>query len=169
MKKYYIFGFFIILAAAVYYTGAYTYFQSKEVNEFFESSTASPDLEAGDEARETTEATPIRNTVVEGQFVEVDLIHKGSGTARIVEEGSKRYLQLEDFNVTNGPDLYVYLSESKSPGNDLKSLDKYISLGLLKGNKGNQIYEIPDVFRGYDTAVIWCQKFGVLFSYAIME
>jgi len=165
MKKYYILGFLIILAGAVYYTGVYTYFQNKEVNEFFESPTVSPELGAGDEAK----ATPGRNIVVEGQFVEVDFIHRGSGTARIVEEGGKRYLQLEDFNVTNGPDLYVYLSESKSPSNDLKSLDKYISLGFLKGNIGNQIYEIPDVFRGYDTAIIWCQKFGVLFSYAVME
>ena len=108
-------------------------------------------------------------TVVSGSFVEVDAVHKGSGTARIVEQGGVRYLRLEDFEVTNGPDLFVYLSESKTPGSTLESIDKYINLGPLKGNAGNQTYEIPASFRGYDTAVIWCQKFGVLFSYAVMQ
>ena len=63
----------------------------------------------------------------------------------------------------------MYLTESKTPGDSLESLSKYISLGLLKGNIGDQNYEIPAMFRGYDTAVIWCQEFGVLFSYAVME
>ena len=105
----------------------------------------------------------------EGSFVKVDAVHKGSGIARITEVNGTRYLQLENFEVTNGPDLYVYLSESKTPGGTLESLDKYFSLGPLKGNAGNQIYEIPKPFQGYHTAVIWCQKFGVLFSYAVMR
>src|SRR3989344_801783 len=131
MKKYYIFGFIIIFSGVVYYTGVYTYFQSKEVNEFFPSPTVSPVSAVGPETDITVADTvPSRKTLVEGQFVEVDLIHKGSGTARIVEEAGERYLQLENFSVTNGPDLYVYLSESRSPGNDLESLDKYINLGL---------------------------------------
>ncbi|OGN04524.1 MAG: hypothetical protein A3B99_00955 [Candidatus Yanofskybacteria bacterium RIFCSPHIGHO2_02_FULL_44_12b] len=107
--------------------------------------------------------------MVQGSFVEVDLVHKGSGTAKIIEADGKRILRLENFEVTNGPDLYVYLSESRTPGNDLKSIDKYIILGPLKGNKGDQNYEIPSPFVGYDTAIIWCQKFGVLFSYALMQ
>jgi hypothetical protein len=108
-------------------------------------------------------------TVVQGAFVAVDGAHRGSGTARIISADGKRYLRLENFEVSNGPDLYVYLSESKTPANTLQSLGKYVSLGELKGNAGNQTYDIPDSIRGYDTALIWCQRFGVLFTYAVMR
>jgi len=159
MNKILIGGFILIVAGIVYFTGLYTYFQSKEVNE---------------ELPMTSEQSQAQ-TLVQGTFVDVDAVHKGSGTARIIREEnkiqdlSKQYLRLENFNVTNGPDLYVYLSESKTPGGDLQSLDKYISLGVLKENSGNQTYEIPPQFQGYHTAVIWCQRFGVLFTYAVMQ
>ena len=141
----------IAVLAELFYFRFHTYFQSQKVNE--STPAESQDLKV----------------IVQGEFISVDAIHKGSGTAKIIEQDNKRYLRFENFKVTNGPDLYVYLSESKTPGNDLKSLDKYISLGILKGNIGDQNYEIPEPFRGYNTAVIWCQKFGVLFSYAIMK
>jgi hypothetical protein len=108
-------------------------------------------------------------TIVSGSFTEVDAIHKGSGTARIIEQNGVKYLRLENFEVTNGPDLFVYLSESKTPSNSLESISKYIDLGPLKGNAGNQTYEIPAAISGYNTAIIWCRKFGVLFSYAVMQ
>lgn len=108
-------------------------------------------------------------TIATGSFGEVDIIHKGSGTARIVEQGGVRYLRLENFEVTNGPDLYVYLSTSETPNNSIESINPYANLGRLKGNMGNQTYEIPDSLSGYNTAIIWCQKFGVLFSYAVMR
>jgi len=109
-------------------------------------------------------------TVIEGSFNEVDFVHRGSGTARIVEQGGKRYLRLEDFKVTNGPDLYVYLAEGTDPTSRESTLGGYRDLGRLKGNTGNQTYEIPDGTPGaYATAVIWCKEFGVLFSYAVMR
>lgn len=147
----------VLVALELFYFRFHTYFQSKEINEPL------PIVQTSSQAESE------QRTVVRGTFVGVDAVHKGSGTARIIEDGDKRYLRLENFEVTNGPDLYVYLTESRTPGNDLKSLDKYISLGELKGNVGNQNYEIPNSFRGYDTAVIWCQQFGVLFAYALMQ
>ena len=154
MKGYYILGAVIISVAIVYFMGLYTYFVRTDVQEGIPAS---------------SELTESVQTIASGTFGEVDFIHKGSGTAKLLEVNGKRILRLEDFNVTSGPDLYVYLSESKNPTGDIKSLDKYISLGLLKGTSGNQNYEIPEPFRGYDTVVIWCQKFGVLFSYAVMK
>jgi len=159
-KKLLIGGAVVVLALAgleLFYFRFHSYFITTDVQESL------PPVPSGAPAA----AQP--RTLARGSFVEVDAVHKGSGTARIVEQGGKRYLRLEDFKVTNGPDLYVYLSESKTPGGTLQSLDKYLSLGPLKGNTGNQTYEIPEPFRGYDTAVIWCQEFGVLFSYAVME
>lgn len=145
------------LWAELFYFRFHTYFQRTEVQETLPP--PAPSAQAGQTTR----------TVVSGSFVKIDAIHGGSGTARIVEQDGKQYLRLESFEVTNGPDLYVYLSESTTPGDTLESLSKYISLGRLKGNAGNQTYEIPESIRGYHTAVIWCQQFGVLFSYAVMR
>lgn len=104
-----------------------------------------------------------------GSFVDVDLIHKGSGRARLLEVDGKTVLRFENFKVTSGTDLYVYLSKSIAPIGDLKSLGDYLDLGVLKGTSGNQNYEINADVAGYKTALVWCKQFGVLFTYAIME
>jgi hypothetical protein len=43
-----------------------------------------------------------------------------------------------------------------------------VSLGELKANIGNQNYEIPDGtdLAKYDTALVWCKQFSVLFGSA---
>ena len=97
----------------------------------------------------------------EGNFVDADDFHKTSGKVTIFESGRKIYLRFEDFKATNGPDLKVYLSR------DLEAKD-YISLGDLKGNIGNQNYEIPEEvdINSYNKVLIWCRAFGVLFGSA---
>ena len=47
----------------------------------------------------------------------------------------------------------------------------FVKLGMLKGNVGNQNYEIPagtDVAE-YGSVIIWCELFDVLFSPAALE
>ena len=81
-----------------------------------------------------------------GNFHGADSFHKGSGQAIIYRspDGS-HLLRLENLDVTNGPDLHVVLSPHKSPDsrNDV-TVDGYIDLGKLKGNKGDQNYDIPE-------------------------
>jgi len=51
-----------------------------------------------------------------GQFRDQDRFHKGSGKATIYRlAGGSRLLRLEDFNVTNGPDLRVILTRAQDP------------------------------------------------------
>ena len=53
-------------------------------------------------------------------------------------------LQLTDFEVTNGPDLKVYLSVHPDPTSAADVTDgRWVSLGALKGNIGNQSYTLP--------------------------
>jgi hypothetical protein len=96
--------------------------------------------------------------------------HEGRGTATIYQlPDGKHVLRLENFNVLNGPDLYVWLSTASNANDGHTILNhEYVSLGRLKGNEGNQNYELPadlniDV---YNSVTIWCQRFGVNFATA---
>ncbi len=88
--------------------------------------------------------------------------HPTSGTARVLGNGTgQRFLRFEDFETDNGPDLNVYLVNSSTG-----DVSDFVDLGDLKGNIGEQNYEIPDdVDLGvYDRVVIWCVRFGVGFG-----
>ena len=107
-----------------------------------------------------------------GEFMDQDSIHRGSGTAIIYRgpDGSL-LLRLENFSVTNGPDLHVYLSPHHNPdrGGQVRATG-YVDLGELKGNRGNQNYPIP---AGVDvgiqqSVVIYCVPFSVVFSVAML-
>lgn len=101
-----------------------------------------------------------------GNFIGIDVIHKGSGDAMVIQKDGSYFVRFENFEVTNGPDLYVYLSKNTQvDGGD--KLGEYKDIGRLKGNVGSQNYEISaaDVEQ-YNSVVIWCKRFGVLFSSA---
>ena len=107
-----------------------------------------------------------------GTFRDADRSHKGSGSVTIsqLEDGS-RVLRLEDFNVTNGPDLRVILSLHPDPqGRGDVTAPGYVELGKLKGNIGNQNYPIEagvDV-SALNSVVIYCKPFRVIFAVAAL-
>ncbi len=98
-----------------------------------------------------------------GEFIGVnDGIHNAEGIVKVIKVvGSNPVLRLEEFESTNGPDLYVYLSTDKTASD-------FVNVGRLKGNIGNQNYEIPDGtdLSRYKTVLIWCKAFSVLFGSA---
>jgi hypothetical protein len=93
--------------------------------------------------------------------------HSASGKAQAIDlADGGNVLTLTDFEVDNGPDLRVYLvaGSARSEG----EVEDFVDLGGLKGNIGNQQYELPrdlDVGR-HSTVVIWCRAFSVLFARA---
>ena len=102
-------------------------------------------------------------TAPSGNFVDAgDGFHKADGIAKIISlADSRTFLRLENLKTTNGPDLYVYLSVGKDTSD-------IVNLGRLKGNIGNQNYEIPtgtDLSK-YNTVLIWCKAFSTLFGSA---
>ena len=110
------------------------------------------------------------SVVKTGTFRDADRSHKGSGSATIyrLEDGS-HVLRLEDFQVTNGPDLRVILSPNRDPqGPGDVTAPGYVELGKLKGNIGNQNYSIDagvDVST-LNSVVIYCKPFRVIFAVA---
>ena len=96
--------------------------------------------------------------------------HSASGKAQAIDlaEGGN-VLTLTDFEVDNGPDLRVYLVAG--PATTEGEVEDFVDLGGLKGNVGNQQYELPadlDLDR-YSTVVIWCRAFSVLFARAPLK
>jgi hypothetical protein len=100
-----------------------------------------------------------------GDFIEIDVVHKGSGKASYLDSSAGPVLKFENFKVTPGPDLFVYLSKNKNI-KESKDLGEFVSLGDLKSSKGDQMYNLPEDYEDYNSVVIWCRAFGVLFSVA---
>jgi len=119
----------------------------------------------------SVEETPKRTVTAEGTFISHE--HPTAGTARIItlEDGS-RVLRLVGLDTDNGPDLKVWLAAAPViEGRDgwfVFDDDEYLSLGALKGNKGNQNYAIPDDADISDltSVTIWCERFSVSFGAA---
>ena len=115
------------------------------------------------------EAADRPTLVIQGQFQDADSFHKGSGSAAIYQlPDGAQILRFEDFSATNGPDLHVLLAEHPAPASRDDVMQGYIDLGSLKGNVGNQNYEIPahtDISQ-YKSVVIYCMPFHVVFSTA---
>jgi len=127
-----------------------------------------------DEPMPTTDSEPTATSLPEpvllnqGSFYGVDDLHQGSGKALIYQTGEGEYfLRLENFEVTNGPQLHVILGVDDNPYNHA-TLGDYLDLGPLKGNIGDQNYMIPadSELEAYGSVVIYCVPFRAIFAIA---
>jgi len=112
-------------------------------------------------------------TVATGKFH--SKVHKTEGRATIYQEAEgKLVLRLTGFSTSNGPDVHVILVSTTNAADDanfMKSNTDRVELGGLKGNHGDQNYDIP---AGTDlnkfTAVsIYCERFSANFGTAPLE
>jgi len=113
------------------------------------------------------EAAPAARNVAraQGEFRGADSFHRVSGTVRVLEQGGQLVLRFEDdFNSTNGPDLYVWLARGETPESG------YVEVAPLKGNLGAQNYELPGGIdlAEYPNVLIWCRAFRTLFGTATL-
>lgn len=146
MKKICIVIIVVIVLGAGYYV----------VSPFFINKTVSESLPIAENTKDS-----IAQVVKQGQFTGFDRIHTGSGTASVVSIGGKNYIRFEEnFVVNNGPDLYVGLGKN---GSYIKGSE----LGVLKGNKGSQNYELPEGVSP-EEVWIWCKTFSVPFAKAAL-
>jgi hypothetical protein len=109
-------------------------------------------------------AGPIQEQM--GRFVSGE--HDTSGVASIVRlPGGKRMLTLTSFSTSPGPDVRVRIVPGRTDDGGAKG---NVDLGGLKGDKGNQQYELPDGLdpKGY-SVVIWCRAFSAVFGSAYLQ
>lgn len=112
----------------------------------------------------TVVPAPTIATEATGSFVSRD--HPTSGTALVLGNGTgQRFLRFEGFATDNGPDVNVYLVNSAAGG-----VTDIVDLGDLKGNIGDQNYEIPAGvdLTTYDTVLLWCVRFSSPFGEALL-
>jgi hypothetical protein len=99
--------------------------------------------------------------------------HETDGRVVVLElaDGS-RILRLEDLDTSNGPDVEVWVTDAPviegADGWHVFDDGEYVDLGDLKGNHGNQNYDLPDsVDLAELTSVsLWCDRFNVSFGAA---
>jgi hypothetical protein len=113
----------------------------------------------------TVPAVPV--LLSQGDFYGADDFHQGSGEALIYQTPEGYFLRLENFEVSNGPQLHVILGVDNNPYNH-DTLGDYLDLGPLKGNIGDQNYVIPagSDLGEYGSVVIYCVPFRAIFAIA---
>ncbi len=106
-------------------------------------------------------STPVVETIKEGNFSNLGR-YSVSGGVTVVTDGNQRFLSFDDtFASDNGPDLKVYLQSESG---------EIVDLGDLKGNIGDQNYEIPTDtdLDNFSNVVIWCERFSSGFGEATL-
>jgi hypothetical protein len=83
-------------------------------------------------------------------------------------------LRLTNFKTSNGPDVHVVLvafKDASDDANSLKSGTERVELGKLKGNEGDQNYEIPagTDLRKFTAVSIYCERFNANFGAAPLD
>jgi hypothetical protein len=105
--------------------------------------------------------------LVEGRFHSV--AHETKGKASIFQVDGKRVLRLTEFETSNGPDVRVFLvAAADASDNDTIKNAGYVEVGKLKGNMGDQNYDVPagTDLNKYRAVTIWCNRFSVNFATA---
>jgi hypothetical protein len=102
--------------------------------------------------------------------------HESSGDVRLVRLADGRVqLTLEELATSDGPDLRVWLTNQPviegSAGWFVFDDDRYVELGPLKANHGNQVYDVPagTDLTGLTSVTIWCVRFSVSFGAATLR
>ncbi len=143
-------------------------FIDDEVSEALPSAAVPPADEAGAPAGSATpSAPPAPVDLATGTFVSRE--HETVGTARVVRlPDGQVIVRLEGFETSNGPALFVYLSQNPADGAEAAFDDAAVDLGALKGNIGDQNYVVPEGVdaTGFTSVVIWCDRFDAAFGAA---
>jgi hypothetical protein len=145
-----------LIAGVVIVLGAFAWYAFRPERLFIDS-TVNESLAA---------ATP--STLAQGMFH--SNAHETTGNATILSlPDGRRVLRLTNFSTSNGPDVRVYLvAASDVTDDETVKTAGFVELGPMKGNKGDQNYEIPATvdLAAYRTVTIWCKRFSVNFGSA---
>jgi hypothetical protein len=125
-----------------------------------------PLMQSAMETTSTTGGSP--SALLAGQFRSV--AHQSAGTVTVYQlPDGKKILRFTGFKTSNGPEVHVYLvAAADARDNATVKNAGFIDVAPLKGNVGDQNYELPEnvALDKYRAVTIWCQRFGVNFATA---
>ena len=131
--------------------------------------TATPAAPTATAAPEPTPDAGMGELIARGDLVGSDSFHTASGEVLLVRspEGDV-ILRFADFEVRNGPDLFIYLTPDAD--GDVHA-DGAVNLSPIKATSGSVNYDVPadadaSTFRA---AVVYCRAFSVTFATARLE
>jgi len=104
-----------------------------------------------------------------GSFIEIDPLHWGEGTATVYQlPNQSRVLRFQDYASARGGDVHIYLSRDPEPRTAVEVGVDFLDLGRLKGNIGNQNYNLPaDLdLSGFQSVVVFCRQFNTVITTA---
>ena len=128
-----------------------------------------PSVYAQDSMKHESKAKTLETGTFHGK------VHNTSGRATIYREADGRLVvRLTNFKTSNGPDVHVVLIAAKDADDDanfLKNSTERVELGALKGNEGDQNYDIPagTDLKKFQTVSIYCERFNANFGAAPLE
>lgn len=141
--------------------------------------TAAATADASDDEDETPAATatataaPTQAATGElismGELIGSDSFHTASGQVLLVRgPDGELILRFQDFEVRNGPDLFIYLTPD--PDGDVH-VDGAINLSEIRATSGSVNYEVPDDVdpTSFQSAVVYCRAFSVIFATAHLQ
>nr|WP_239151990.1 DM13 domain-containing protein [Virgisporangium aurantiacum] len=157
----------VAVGAGLYWFEPWRLVTSTTVNE----SLATPPAPSASVSASAAPAAP--QVVLRGAFVTHE--HETKGDVRVVRHPDGRHtLELVDLDTSDGPDLRVWLSDQPvregTSGWRVFDDGRWVELGKLKGNRGNQVYEIPAEadLTALRSVAIWCKRFSVSFGAAAL-
>lgn len=129
--------------------------------------------ETAPESEQTmSEAMEAASVISSGSFIEIDPLHWGEGTATIYQlPDQQRVLRFQDYASARGGDVHVYLSRDPEPRTAVDVGIDFLDLGRLKGNIGNQNYNLPATLdlSGYRSVVVFCLQFNTVITSASLR
>lgn len=117
---------------------------------------------------------PEAQPVLRGQFETLDAVHAGQGDVVLYRlPDDSVLLRLEDFAVTNAPELNVYLSGSEAPRTiqELGGAVPEFLVGALRGSVGRFQFAVPRELRleRYHSVVIVSEGLQSIYSFAALN
>jgi hypothetical protein len=158
----------VVAGAGLYWFQPWRLVTNTTVNE-----SLAPEPSVSESVPASAPAAPTPQVVLRGAFVTHE--HETKGDVRVVRHPDGRHtLELVNLDTSDGPDLRVWLSDQPvregTSGWRVFDDGRWVELGKLKGNRGNQVYEIPaDAdLTALRSVSIWCKRFSVSFGAAAL-
>jgi hypothetical protein len=163
----------VLLAAGLYWFQPWKLWVDHRVNDALPDVVVAATHPTGSPATTTSGPTSPPHAVLLSTGTFISHEHTTHGTVSVVRQpDGRRVLAIADLRTSDGPDVHVWLTDAPvRPGKDgwhIFDDGRHLSLGTLKGNLGNQVYNIPPEadLSALTSVSIWCDRFNVSFGAA---